>query len=329
MEFPRSCGCKGIRTCLICEKKCGIQKKDFIGLKQERNAYVYCPWCKKAWPGWDVFTYEEHLNHSGTSLDFPGIFIKLDFLNVAEEECLMSGIDKMAWDPSQSGRRKQNFGPKCNFKKKRLKLGNFKGFPGFTRFVQEKFKDVNILKGYRTVEQCSLEYSPTRGASIDPHIDDCWVWGERIVTVNLLADCILTMTQYHGEASRYNLRDVDTYPPVLNEDGKVIDECKNADSSESLPLRNSGMDNSAKQVGTDVVVRVPMPRRSLLVMYGPARYLWEHTVLREDVLQRRVCLAYREFTPTYLEGGKHACEGSVILDMARNFWDHKSADSIN
>ncbi|PNF16603.1 hypothetical protein B7P43_G06429, partial [Cryptotermes secundus] len=246
----------------------------------ERNAYVYCPWCKKAWPGWDVFTYEEHLNHSGTSLDFPGIFIKLDFLNVAEEECLMSGIDKMAWDPSQSGRRKQNFGPKCNFKKKRLKLGNFKGFPGFTRFVQEKFKDVNILKGYRTVEQCSLEYSPTRGASIDPHIDDCWVWGERIVTVNLLADCILTMTQYHGEASH-------------------------------------------------VVVRVPMPRRSLLVMYGPARYLWEHTVLREDVLQRRVCLAYREFTPTYLEGGKHACEGSVILDMARNFWDHKSADSIN
>lgn len=223
----------------------------------------------------------------------------------------------------------QNFGPKCNFKKKRLRLGNFKGFPTFTRFVQEKFKGIDILQGYQTVEQCSLEYSPIRGASIDPHIDDCWVWGERIVTVNLLADCVLTMTQYHGDHSRYNLLDVYTYPPILNQDGKVIHE--NADfvgDNESIPLRNSVLDTSEKQDLMDVVVRVPMPRRSLLVMFGPARYMWEHRVFREDVLQRRVCLAYREFTPTYLERGKHASEGSVILGMARNFWDHKHADSI-
>jgi alkylated DNA repair protein alkB family protein 4 len=225
----------------------------------------------------------------------------------------------------------QNFGPKCNFKKKRLKLGNFKGFPAFTRFVQEKFKDVDILQGYHTVEQCSLEYNPTRGASIDPHIDDCWVWGERIVTVNLLADCVLTMTPYHGDPSRYNLQDVETYPPVLSQDGKVITEHENIDfvhDSESIPLRNNVIGNSPKHNLADVIVRVPMPRRSLLVMYGPARYIWEHSVLREDVLQRRVCLAYREFTPTYLERGTRASEGSAILDMAKNFWDHKQGDSI-
>jgi alkylated DNA repair protein alkB family protein 4 len=136
------------------------------------------------------------------------------------------------------------------------------------------------------------------------------------------------MTQYRGDPSRYNLRDVYTYPPILNENGKVINESENADFKSYESLRNTDMDNSEKQIATDVV-RVPMPRRSLLVMYGPARYLWEHSVLREDVLQRRVCLAYREFTPTYLGGGKHACEGSVILDMARHFWDHKSTDSIN
>jgi alkylated DNA repair protein alkB family protein 4 len=223
----------------------------------------------------------------------------------------------------------QNFGPKCNFKKKRLKLGNFKGFPAFTRFVQEKFKDVDILRGYQTVEQCSLEYNPIRGASIDPHIDDCWVWGERIVTVNLLADCVLTMTQYHGDPSRYNLVDVYTYPPVLNKDGKVIN--KNADfvaNNEFTPLGNSVLDNSVKQDLMDDDVCVPVPCRSLLVTFGPARYIWEHSVLREDVLQRRVCIAYREFTPTYLEGGKHASDGNVIIGMARNFWDHKHAESI-
>ena len=33
------------------------------------------------------------------------------------------------------------------------------------------------------MEQCSIEYRPETGARIDPHIDDCWVWGERIVQV--------------------------------------------------------------------------------------------------------------------------------------------------
>lgn len=37
------------------------------------------------------------------------------------------------WALSQSGRRKIDFGPKVNFKKKRLKLGLFNGFPPFTK----------------------------------------------------------------------------------------------------------------------------------------------------------------------------------------------------
>ena len=37
---------------------------------------------------------------------------QLDFLSSDEEEILMKGVDEMAWDPSQSGRRKQ---VKCYF----------------------------------------------------------------------------------------------------------------------------------------------------------------------------------------------------------------------
>ncbi|PSN45038.1 Alpha-ketoglutarate-dependent dioxygenase alkB 4 [Blattella germanica] len=313
MDTTRPCGCKGIRTCLICEKEYGIIQKDFPNVGKDKNSYVYCPWCNKAWPGWDV-KVDDHPKHVGEPIEFPGIFIQLEFLSKAEEDVLMKGIDEMAWDPSQSGRRKQNFGPKCNFKKKKLRLGNFSGFPAFTKFVQEKFNEVDILKGYQTVEQCSLEYNPDRGASIDPHIDDCWVWGERIVTVNLLADSVLTMTPYSGETKRYNLLDVSTYPSVLDLEGKHKNNektCFKVDFSELTHM-------------SDVIVRVPMPRRSLLVMYGPARYLWEHSVLREDVEQRRVCLAYREFTPLYLKDGLHENEGDAILDAAKNFWDHKN-----
>ena len=45
--------------------------------------------------------------------------------------------------------------------------------------VQDRFEEVDLLEGYRTVEQCSIEYSADTGACIEPHIDDCWIWGER------------------------------------------------------------------------------------------------------------------------------------------------------
>lgn len=44
----------------------------------------------------------------------------------------------------------------------------------------------------------------------------------------------------------------------------------------------------------DAVVRVPLPRRSLLVMSGEPRYQWEHAILRKDIQSRRIVIAYRE-----------------------------------
>lgn len=59
---------------------------------------------------------------------------------------------------------------------------------------------------------------------------------------------------------------------------------------------------------------------SLIVLYGPARYQFEHSVLREDIQERRVCLAYREFTPMYLKGGLSHNKGVEVLKNATNFW---------
>lgn len=78
----------------------------------------------------------------------------------------------------------------------KLSCGQFNGFPVYSKFVQEKFTKIPILKDYQTIEQCSLEYDPNKGASIDPHIDDCWIWGERVVTVNCLSDSVLTLSRY-------------------------------------------------------------------------------------------------------------------------------------
>ncbi|KAI4489902.1 hypothetical protein M0804_004084 [Polistes exclamans] len=294
METVRPCGCKGIRSCLICEEQFNIQKLDLKEKLQEKSSYVYCPHCDKAWPGWDIELYKQHPHHEGQAINYPGVFIQLDFLNTEETSTLMKLLDELPWEPSQSGRRKQNFGPKCNFKKRKLRLGTFNGFPKITEFVQKKFNEVLILNNFQTVEQCTLEYNPKRGASIDPHIDDCWIWGERIVTVNVLGDSVLTMTPYTKSIRCYNLDCVENY--------------------------SSEVDTKVEPPQEDVVVRLPMPAKSLMVLYGLARYNWEHSVLREDVTTRRVCLAYRELTPPYLKNGKHEKEASEILEKATNFW---------
>ncbi|XP_034180112.1 alpha-ketoglutarate-dependent dioxygenase alkB homolog 4 [Osmia lignaria lignaria] len=280
MDTVRPCGCKGIRSCLLCEAEYNIVKPDFKAYLEGCSSYVYCPHCDKSWPGWDIDLYKSHPNHQGEAIEFPGVYIQLGFLNSCEIASLVKALDDIPWEASQSGRRKQNFGPKCNFKKRKLRLGSFNGFPISTQFVQDKFSKVPILSDFQTIEQCTLEYDPLRGASIDPHIDDCWVWGERIVTVNVMGDSVLTMSPYHGLDTKYNLNSITEYSTTCKDLKFDVENERNNDK--------------------DVIVRLPMPEGSLMVLYGSARYKWEHCVLREDVKSRRICLAYREFTPPYL-----------------------------
>ncbi|KAK7070673.1 Alkbh4p [Halocaridina rubra] len=332
MFHPRPCGCKGQRTCLVCEAEYGAPSiaDSWITEEDKKKSYVYCPLCHLAWPGWESDGWKSHPHHEGESIKFPGLKIFLDFLTEEEEQQLMIHIDEIPWDLSQSGRRKQNYGPKCNFKKRKVRTENFCGYPACTKFIQDRFKSLDILKNFQTVEQCSLEYTVERGASIDPHIDDCWIWGERIPTVNFLADCTLTLKRFSGPKTKYNLQDMKTYPSVVTDKGTVRDKEELAAEMDTLlkskneknHLNSSYVERDAGPLQSVNFVRLPMPRRSLLVFYGPPRYEWEHGILREDIKSRRVCITYRELTPTYLSYGPNAEVGEQILKVSEEFWDH-------
>lgn len=224
MNTLRACGCKGVRTCLKCEADFNIEKPNFQKDIQKLEPWSWCIKCKCLYPGWDCQKVQkEHPEHNQEKgLQISGIFVKENFLTSKEGEEIIKRLDALPWCISQSGRRKQNYGPKTNFKKKKLQNGLFKGFPQTTQFIQEKLKNEELLKNFHTIEQCSLEYDPTKGASIDPHIDDCWIWGERVVTVNCLGDSVLTLTVYRNilksnlnEISKYNLDLVSKYENTL------------------------------------------------------------------------------------------------------------------
>jgi alkylated DNA repair protein alkB family protein 4 len=98
----------------------------------------------------------------------------------------------------------QDYGPKVNFKRQKVKLGSFNGLPPFSAGLVKRMQqqsEMEELRGFTPVELCNLDYSPERGSAIDPHMDDEWIWGERLVTLNLLSPTYLTFSNNSIECS--------------------------------------------------------------------------------------------------------------------------------
>lgn len=68
----------------------------------------------------------------------------------------------------------------------------FQGLPNYIEKFVSKFVAIEELNGFTPVELCNLEYDPSKGASIDPHFDDFWLWGDRLVTMNVRSSTYLT-----------------------------------------------------------------------------------------------------------------------------------------
>lgn len=212
----RPCGCKGIRTCLLCEKDLLIfQRNELVENQQlaKTIVYTFCSQCgTKAWLNDDhrthhLKTYDSHEGSSSSSpcqqkksisssilnptiatenddayekllpqfVPVKGITLISNVINEDEEQLIVSLIDDPAtpspWVSSQSGRRKQDYGPKVNFRKQKVKLTGFHGLPDYGHKLFRKLSMVTeVLNDFIPVELCNLEYVPERGSSIDPHL---------------------------------------------------------------------------------------------------------------------------------------------------------------
>ncbi|XP_006824407.1 alpha-ketoglutarate-dependent dioxygenase alkB homolog 4-like [Saccoglossus kowalevskii] len=258
------CGCKGIRTCLVCEKS-KIDLSCRSGRFEKPDAsYSFCWLCNIAWLESNT---EQHPSHQGKFIRFPGVTLIENVVSEEEEEAIIQAVDATPWKVSQSGRRKQDYGPKVNFKKRKVNSKCFSGLPAFIRPLTERLVQMDGLADFQVVEQCNLEYVPDRGSSIDPHFDDVWLWGERLVTLNLNSETTLTMTQKEK----------------------------------------------------DICVSIPLPKRSVIVLYGPARYEWMHAIHREDIINRRIAVTFRELSAEFLDGGVNEDTGSRLLEIARTY----------
>lgn len=129
----------------------------------------------------------------------PGLTIMTDFISLAEECELLECIASQPYKESHSTvtnrhLRKQSYGPRVNFKKKKVKTEGWGGHPHFSKALILRLQQLPALSSFQPVETTVLEYDASQGASIQMHRDDVWIWGDRIVGINLLSDCSMTFS---------------------------------------------------------------------------------------------------------------------------------------
>ncbi|CAH8526785.1 unnamed protein product [Schistosoma guineensis] len=259
--------------------------------------FTFCPFCDMAVVETNTMSKELHVHQGG--FPFLNIEVIRNFVDENEEAMLVEEIDKQAWVLSQSGRRKQDYGPKVNFKRQKVQIGGFDGLPAYSRFLITRYNDLikeskSLRPEFLPVELCNLEYKSDRGACIVPHYDDSWLWGDRLVTVNLSGATYLTFTLPTADV-------VDG----INHEFQRVQSC--------VPNVSRG----------SFCVRVLLDRRSLVVVSGPARYIWQHEIRRSDIPIRRIAMTFRELSSTFSpESGNMTDEqkfGKKLLEIASTY----------
>jgi alkylated DNA repair protein alkB family protein 4 len=90
-----------------------------------------------------------------------GIVLECDIIDEQEEMDMVCRMDRAGnWLPSQSGRRKQDHGPKVNFKHRKLRCAAFAGLPDYGRRMLQRMRErvPTVLDDYVPFELCNLEY---------------------------------------------------------------------------------------------------------------------------------------------------------------------------
>nr|AFJ24779.1 alpha ketoglutarate dependent dioxygenase ABH4 [Schmidtea mediterranea] len=279
------CTCKGIRTCSSCNpNKIKIENQNCI-------VCYFCPKISKIVKENCISDLKCEEFHK-VNIELNGIILIENFLTEDDKNYLLGGICSNSWVDSQSGRRKQDFGPKVNFKKRKINLTKFQGLPEYIERFVNRFSDIPELKDFNPVELCNLEYNPTRGASIDPHFDDFWLWGERLVTINVQSSTYLTFTPGFPD---------------------MFDESSQAFFSSVCSENHENMGNNCA-----VSIKVPLPEGSLVIVSGDARHKWMHAVSAADVQSTRIASTLRELSMEFTENDRELSRKLIDLSLTFN-----------
>lgn len=280
------CDCKGIRYCEICksDKFSIINKK--IENDQNLKIIEITPTKTQIKENLTLFEYKDE----NFDNNFNGFYVVENVLNETELNRIINEINETNWINSQSGRKKQDFGVKINYKKKKIKSDfNEIIFPNYKEIIENKTNDyiLSIKEYFKNDKYCekiksqdmhvgnlnyftiheigNLRYCKELGSHIEPHIDDAWIWGDRIVGFNIFGEAQLTFLIFK-------------------------------DSLFDSFIENSLEDRKEIKKRIKLEINIPLKSNMMYIMSGSSRYNWFHEVKPHSIKSERVVITCREFT---------------------------------
>ncbi len=236
-----------------------------------------------------IHFFESSSQSVPTLPEFEGLRLYPDFLSESEAGELLETLETTPFVPAQSGKGKQHYGPRINFNKKRMNAATYRGVPTYSHDLEARMRSriqadrdfttrgkaaiETALTAFDTTDVFVLRYQPEEMSNLDFHLDDCFAYGELIADLSLESDSFLTF--FRGRP-------------------------------------NSEIDRAGTRLEGPICVRVELPARSLAVLYGPARFEWEHAILAYDIESQRTSVTLRTLSETL----RATSDGRTVIDLA-------------
>lgn len=210
--------------------------------------------------------------------EFEGVLLLEDFLSTEEADRLLETIEREPFRPAQSGKQKQHFGARVNFNKQRIQADSFHGLPAYAAWLEARMR----VRVSIAMSDASLGSAP----------------GDRPALTRALAAFRTTdvFVLRYRQQDRSNL------------DLHIDDTFAYGEAILALSLESDGVMTFVRaQGGEDPeaeawdCVRVPLAARSLAILYGAARFEWQHAILPYDIRGRRTSITMRTLSQTLRE----------------------------
>jgi alkylated DNA repair dioxygenase AlkB len=279
----KHCACTGVRWCANCldpRIRRSHRMDDPIRIPDFLRRRPHSPALNPNSPD-RIHDFDLDLQSVPSCADFEGVHVFRGFISPNEGDQLLREIEAKPFMPAQSGKLKQHYGPKVNFNKQRVNATDFRGLPDYAYRIESRLR--------KLVAQDQF----------------CGAAGLRAALEAFEPTDTFVMRYHERDASNLDFHrdDVFAYGEA------ILDISLESDSV--LTFLNC-RDIDAESTSTDCI-RVPLPARSLAVIYGRARFDWDHAILAYDIDGRRTSITMRALSEPLrqTEAGKH------ILDVVR------------
>ena len=252
-ELSERCACSGVRWCARCRDASVRQAWKLDDVVALPGFLCPPPELGAEEPGGPVHRFEPAQQCVPTLPEFAGVHLLERFLDPSDARRLLAAIERAPFQRAQSGKGKQHHGARVNFNQRRAKLGAFMGLPSWAHELVDRL-------------HARAGELPSAFASFAP--SDVFVLR-------------------YDPASASNL------------DFHVDDAWAYGEGILALSLESDSVmtfvpgDESSPPADAPLAVRVPLPARSLALLWGPARYAWQHAILADDIHAQRTSVTIR------------------------------------